>query len=60
MYKDLHETDFTNQIDVNDLVVIKNPARNRQHRRQGRVIELIHGSDGKVCSVKLLRGDANY
>ena len=60
LYRNLHETDFTNQIGVNDLVVIKNPVKGRQHWRLGRVIELIHGSDGKVCSVKLLRGDAKW
>ena len=60
LYRNLHETDFTNQIQVNDLVVIKNPVKGRQHWRLGRVIELIHGSDGKVRSVKLLRGDAKW
>ena len=60
LYRNLHETDFTNQIGVNDLVVIKNPVKGRQHWRLGRVIELIHGSDGKVRSVKLLRGDAKW
>lgn len=60
LYRNLHETDFTNQIEVNDLVVIKNPVKGRQHWRLGRVIELIHGSDGKVRSVKLLRGDAKW
>ena len=60
LYKNLHETEFVNKIKVNDLVVIKNPVKARQHWRLGRVIELISGSDNKVRAVKLLRGDAKY
>lgn len=60
LYKNLHETDFVNKIRVNDLVLIKNPVKARQHWRLGRVIELVYGSDNKVRTVKLLRGDAKY
>ena len=60
LYKNLHETEFENKIKVNDLVLIKNPVKARQHWCLGRVIQLIHGSDNKVRSVKLLRGDAKY
>ena len=60
LYKDLHETPFTNKIKVNDIVLIKNPAKSRQHWHLGRVLQTYPGSDGKVRSVKLLRGDANY
>ena len=60
LYENLHETEFVNKIKVNDLVLIKNPVKARQHWRLGRVIELIYGSDNKVRTVKLLRGDAKY
>ena len=60
LYKNLHETEFVNKIKVNDLVLIKNPVKARQHWRLGRVIELVYGSDNKVRTVKLLRGDAKY
>ena len=60
LYKNLHETEFVNKIKVNDLVLIKNPVKARQHWRLGRVIQLIYGSDNKVRTVKLLRGDAKY
>ena len=60
LYKDLHETPFINKVQVNDIVLIKNPAKSRQHWNLGRVLQTFPGSDGKVCSVKILRGDAEY
>lgn len=60
LYKNLHETDFTNRIKVNDIVLIKNPAKGRHHWRLGRVIELIFGSDNKVRSAKILKGNDKY
>ena len=60
LYKDLHQTGFSNQIRVDDLVLIKHPTRARQHWRLGRVSELIYGSDNKVRSAKVLRGDSKY
>ena len=60
LYRNLYETDFENKIKVNDIVLIKNPAKGRHHWRLGRVIELIFGSDNKVRSAKILKGDANY
>ena len=60
LYKNLYENNFENKIKVNDIVLVKNPAKGRHHWRLGRVIELIYGADGKVRSVKLLKGDAKY
>ena len=60
LFKDLHETPFVNKVKVNDIVLIKNPAKSRQHWHLGRVLQVYPGSDGQIRSVKLLRGDANY
>ena len=35
LYKNLHETEFVNKIKVNDLVLINNPVKARQHWRLG-------------------------
>ena len=56
----MHETPFTNKVQVNDIVLIKNPAKSRQHWHLGHVLQTFPDSDGNVHSVKLLRGDANY
>ena len=60
LYRNLYENDYENKIKVNDIVLIKNPAKGRHHWRLGRVVELIFGSDNKVRSAKLLKGDAKY
>ena len=60
LYKNLYESDFENKIKVNDIVLIKNPAKGRHHWRLGRVMELIYGSDKKVRSAKILKGDEKW
>ncbi len=60
LYRNLYENDYENKIKVNDIVLIKKPAEWRHHWRLGRVVELIFGSDNKVRSAKLLKGDAKY
>ena len=59
-YKYLFESNFVNKIRVGDILLVKNPAKNRQHWCLGRVLALYPGKDGKVRSVKLVRGDADY
>merc|ERR1712215_103631 len=59
-YKNLFESNFCNKIKVGDIVLVKNPAKTRQHWVLGRIIELYPGPDGKVRNVKLLRGDADW
>ena len=59
-FKDLHESKFENRIKVGDIVLVKNPAVKRQHWVLGRIIEVYPGADGKIRSVKLLRGKADY
>merc|ERR1712121_490915 len=59
-YRNLCDFNFANKVKEGDIVLVKNPAKSRQHRVLGRVIELYPGSDGKVRNVKLLRGDADW
>ena len=56
-YKNLFDSNFCNKIKVGDIVLVKNPAKTRQHWVLGRIIELYPGPDGKVRNVKLLRGE---
>ena len=56
----MHETKFENSVKVGDIVLVKNPAVKRQHWILGRILEIYPGADGKVRSVKLLRGKADY
>ena len=55
--RDLHQLEYVNKIKINDVVLIKNPAKTRPYWLLGRVTELICGEDGKVRIVKLKRGD---
>ena len=56
--KDLHQIDFENKIQVNDVVLVKGPPRQkRPFWHFGRVVELIPGYDHKVRAVKILKGD---
>ena len=57
--KDLHEIDFINHIKVNDVVLVKNPAKPRPYWLLGRVLELFYGDDDKVRSAKVKRGDGS-
>ena len=63
-FKDLHNDKFINQVKVGDIVLLKNiqpdVIKKRQYWSLARVLELIYGSDGKVRSVKLLKGTADY
>ena len=52
LYKDLHEVKFVNRIRMNEVVLIKDTKKKRQHWLLGRVVELFPGSDGKVRAVK--------
>ena len=60
LYKNLYESNFENKIKVNDIVLIKNPAKGRHQWRLGRVMELIYGSDKKIRSAKILKGDDKW
>ena len=55
--KDLHEVNFNKQIKVDDVVLVKNPAKSRPFWLLGRVLELIVGDDKNIRSVKVKRGD---
>ena len=57
--KDLHEVNFHNRINVDDVVLVKNPAKSRPFWLLGRVLELIVGDDKKIRSVKHKRGDGS-
>ena len=57
--KDLHEVDFINHVKVDDVVLVKNPAKPRPYWLLGRVVEIISGDDGKVRSAKVKRGDGS-
>ena len=57
--KDLHEVNFNNRINVDDVVLVKNPAKSRPFWLLGRVLELIVGDDKKIRSVKVKRGDGS-
>ena len=56
----MFDSNFCNKIKEGDIVLVKNPAKTRQHWVLGRIIELYPGPDGKVRNVKLLRGDADW
>ena len=56
--KDLHEVNFNNRINVDD-VLVKNPAKSRPFWLLGRVLELIVGDDKKIRTVKVKRGDGS-
>ena len=59
-YRNLCDSNFANKIKEGDIVLVKNPAKTRQHWVLGRVIELYPGSGGKVRNMTLLRGDADW
>lgn len=44
-------------IKLNDVILIKNPAKSRPYRQLGRVIELFPGDDNKIRSFWVKRGD---
>ena len=56
-YRDLHEINFQNKIAVDDVVLVKNPAKTRPFWLLWRVLELIMGDDNKVHSMKVKRND---
>lgn len=55
--KDLHETEFSNKINVNDVILIKNPIKSRPLWLLSRVIELFSGNNHKVCFAQIKSGD---
>ena len=57
--KDLHEVNLNNRINVDDVVLVKNPAKSRPFWLLGRVLELIVGDDKKIRSVKVKGGDGS-
>ena len=52
--------DFNNKIQVNDVVLIKNPAKTILFWMLGRVFQLFQGNDGNMHSAQITRGDASY
>ena len=59
-WKDLHEINFCNKVKVNDVVLVKGPPdKKRLYWHLGRILELLPGSDGKVRSVRLKKGDGD-
>merc|ERR1712082_196446 len=59
-WSNLHETNFVNRVKVDDVVLVKGPPdKKRLYWRLGRILELLPGSDGKVRSVRLKRGDGD-
>ena len=58
--KDLHNMDFNNKMQVNDVVLIKNPAKTRPFWKLSRVTELFQGNNGNICSVWITLGDVSY
>ena len=57
--KDLYQEDFENKLQVDDIVLVKNPAKPRPYWLLGRVVALVVGDDGRVRSAKVKRGDGN-
>ena len=57
--RDLHKINFQNKIDVDDIVLVKNPTKTRPLWLLGRGLELIMSDDNKVRSVKVKRGDGS-
>ena len=60
LHKDILQTKFENRICEGDIVLIKNPAKKRQHWKLGKVVSLIPGNDGLVRAVKLVKGDEHW
>ena len=56
----MHQEKFSSRLRVGDIVLIKNPAKKRQHWKLGKILELIQGSDGNIRAVKVFRGDEGY
>ena len=57
---DLNNMDFNNNIQVNDVELIKNPAKTRPFWKLGWVTELFQGYDGNIRSARITIGDASY
>ena len=55
--KNLYQSSFHNIIKVDDVVLVKNPAKPRPYLYLGRVLELLKRDDNNVRSVKLRRSD---
>ena len=59
-WKDLHYMDFNNKTQVNDVLLIKNPAKTRPFWKLSRVTEFFQGNDGNIRSALITRGNASY
>ena len=55
--RDLYETNWKNQIQVGDIVLIEDPVKIRPYWDMGRVLEVIVGADDKIRSAKVIRKD---
>ena len=55
----LHQVNFSNKIQKDDVVLIKNPLKPKPYWSMGRVIEIFPGYDKNVRSVKLKLGNGN-
>ena len=55
--RNLYQTDWTNRIQVGDIVLVQMPNKPRPFWLMGRVLEVVLGFDNKIRSVKLQRSD---
>ena len=55
--RNLYSSSWVNRIKVGQIVLIKTPNKSRPFWSLGRVLQMFVGSDGKVRSVVLKRGD---
>ena len=58
--RDIYETDFSNKIKVDQVILVKNPLKPRPFWQLGRVIELYPGSDNNTRSVKIKLGNNKF
>ena len=59
-WRDLHEINFQSKIGVDDVVLVKNPAKTRPFWLMRRVLELIMGNGNKGRSVKIKKVTALF
>ena len=60
--RDVFQTAWVDRISVGDIVLIDTRDRPRVHWQMGRVVQLIHGNDGRVRQVvlKTANGEGRY
>ena len=59
-FKNQHDMDFNTKTQVNDVVLVKNPAKTRLFWKLVRITEVFQGNDGNIHSARITRGDASY